>query len=279
MMIRTPTAKAEVLGTKFEMSANKVTTEMRVDEGRVLIAREDDENGVVVEATQVATVTATAPVSVVAPPPAQSLPSALLAHWKLDGDGADASGNSHELSLGTGVIFSEGRTGRALDLHAANVDAESPRLALPPVFTVSLWLRLNRGEARAQPLLGFDGQHAGVDDFWLTLLPAFPGSGLVLDVRGREMGARAMSTAGVVRVEKWHHIVVSVDAVQGRATFLVDGREVTAVAGLRRDFKLTGALLIGHRVKGGPLPFDGQLDDIRIYGRALTALEISALAN
>ena len=278
MTIRTPTAKAEVLGTKFEMNADKTATVMTVTEGRVLIAREDDESGVIVEATQSATVTATAPVSVVAPPPAQSLDNALIAHWKLDGDGADASGNGNALTLGSGVIFSEGRIGRALDLHAAKVDAESPRLALPPVFTVAMWLRLNPGEARVQPLIGCDGQQSGADDFWLVLPPNFPGSGIMLDVRGRQMGSLALARKGVVFAGRWHHIAVVADSVQGRATFYADGRDVTEQGGLRRDFKLAGPLLIGRRAKGGPLPFDGQLDDIRIYGRALSTVEISALA-
>ncbi len=279
MMIRTPTAKAEVLGTKFEMNADKVVTTMTVTEGRVLIAREDDESGVIVEAAQSATVTANAPVSVITPAPAQSLGNALIAHWKLDGDGVDASGNGNNLTLGAGVVFSTGRTGSALDLHAAKPDVESPRIALPAVFTISMWLRLEQGgPARAQPLLGFDGQQSGVDDFWLTLLPTFPGSGVVLDIRGRQMGSHAMSAQGAVRAGTWHHVAVIVDSVQGRATFFTDGRDVTLTPGLRRDFSLAGPLLIGRRVKGGTLPFAGRLDDIRIHGRALTAVEISALA-
>ena len=279
MLIRTPTAKAEVLGTKFEMSADKTKTQMRVDEGRVLIARENDESGVVVEAAQLATVTATAPVSIVGPPPAQTLNNQLLAHWKFDDSGADASGSGHDLVLDPTAVFSEGRIGKALDLHAAKVDVESPRLALPAVFTISLWLRLQPGgPARIQPLLGYDGQQAGVDDFWLTLQPAFPGSDIVFDTRGRQMGSRASSTERVIRAGTWHQATIIADSVQGRATFFVDGRDVTATSGLRRDFKLGGPLLIGRRVKGGPLPFDGQLDDIRIYGRALSTAEISALA-
>lgn len=68
------------------------------------------------------------------------------------------------------------------------------------------------------------------------------------------------------------------DSPQGRAAFYVDGREVTAQAGLRHDFKLTGPLLIGRRTKGGPLPFDGQLDALRLYARALTPAEIAAIS-
>lgn len=277
MMIRTPTAKAEVLGTKFELGADKVTTKLNVTEGRVLIARTDDESGVVVEATQSATVTETAPVAVTVAPAAQSLAAGLLAHWKLDGSGEDASGHGHDLTFGAGVAFSDGRFGKALDLHAAKADVESPHIVFPAQFTISMWVRLNQGEARPQPLIGFDGQQAGVDDFWLNLLPNFPGSGIVFDTRGQQMGSRAFSREHVVLVGKWHCVTVIVDSVQGRASFHVDGREVTGQAGLRQGFKLAGPLLIGRRVKGGPLPFDGQFDDIRIYGRALSSAEISTL--
>ena len=283
MLIRTPTAKAEVLGTKFEMSATKERTEMTVTEGRVLIARTEDESGVVVETSQSATVTEQEPVMVKTPPVAQALDTGLLARWTFDeGEGlvaADASGHGRNLTLSADGAWGEGHAGKALDLHATKADVESPRLALPNVFTIALWLRIQPGgPARPQPLLGCRGGAGGMEEFWLNMPPTFPGSGIVLDVPGRTMGSQAHTKAGVILAGRWHHLVVSVDSAQGRADFFVDGRDVTEAGGLRRDFKLGGPMLIGRRVKGGPLPFDGQLDDLRIYGRALTAAEIAALA-
>ena len=278
MLLRTPTARAEVLGTKFELSANKTATQLRVTEGRVLIAQKDEESGVVVETAQTATVTDSPAVQIVALPVAEQLHAGLLAHWTFDGSGADASGHGRDLKTGAGAVFSAGRLGKALDLRAAKVDMESPRIELPAVFSLALWVRLERGEARLQPLLGYDGQQAGADAFWLSLPPTAPGSGIVFDVRGRQMGSRAFAKRDVLRIERWQHLAVIADSVQGRAAFYVDGREATGQAGLRQGFKLAGPLLIGRRVKGGPLPFDGQLDDLRIYDRALTAAEITALA-
>lgn len=283
MLIRTPTAKAEVLGTKFEMSATKERTEMTVTEGRVLIARTDDESGVVVETSQSATVTEKEPVAVQTPPVAQLLDRGLLARWTFDeGAGviaADSSGNGRNLTLSDGGAWGDGNGGKALDLHAAKADVESPRIALPNVFTIALWLRIQPGgPARPQPLLGCRGGAGGMDEFWLNLPPTFPGSGIVLDVPGRTMGSQAHAKAGVILAGRWHHLAVSVDSAQGRVSFFVDGRDVTEAGGLRRDSKLGGPMLIGRRVKGGPLPFDGQLDDIRIYGRVLSAAEITALA-
>lgn len=284
MLIRTPTAKAEVLGTKFEMNATKARTQMTVEEGRVLIARTEDESGVVVEARQSATVTATEPVAVQTPPVAQSLDAGLLARWTFDeGAGlvaADASGRGHDLTLSASGAWGEGRIGRALDLHAAKADVVSPRLDLPDVFTIALWVRIQPGgPARPQPVLGCDGRAAGLDEFWLTLPPTFPGSGVALDVSGRAMGAQAFAQPGVIRAGQWHHLAIAADSVQGRASFFVDGREVTATGGLRHGFKIGGPLRLGRRVQGGPLPFDGQLDDLRIYSRALSPAEITALVS
>ena len=117
-----------------------------------------------------------------------------------------------------------------------------------------------------------------MDEFWLNVTPTFPGSAVVLEVPGRTMGSRAHTKNGVIQAGRWQHLVVSVDSAQGRADLFVDGRDVTEAGGLRRDFKLGGPLLIGRRVKSGPLPLDGQLDDLRIYGRTLSAAEITALA-
>ena len=284
MLIRTPTAKAEVLGTKFELNATKLRTQMTVEEGRVLIARTDDESGVVIEARQSATVTATEPVAVAIPPVGRSLDAGLLAYWTFDeGAGrsaADASGQGHALTLSADGAWGDGHRGRALDLHAAQVDVLSPRLELAGVFSIALWLRIQPGgPARPQPVLGCDGHSVGRDEFWLTLPPTFPGSGVALEVSGRSMGVQAFAQPGVIRAGQWHHLAVVADSAQGRASFFVDGREVTATSGLPHGFQIGGPLRIGRRVQGGPLPFDGQLDDLRIYRRALTPAEITALVS
>ena len=278
MLIRTPTAKAEVLGTKFEMSATKERTEMSVTEGRVLIARTDDESGVVVEASQSATVRATEPVDVRTPPVAELLGTGLLARWSFDESGADSSGHGHDLKISGEVAWGAGHSGGALDLHAAKVEAESPPIALPDIFTVALWLRIQPGAARPQPVLAGDGRAMGMNDFSIILPPTFPGSGVILEVSGRTMGSQAYARPGAILAGRWQHLAVIVNSGEGSARFFVDGREVTGASGLRHDFKLGGSLLLGRRTKVGPQPFDGQLDDFRIYDRALTATEISALA-
>ncbi len=284
MLIRTPTAKAEVLGTKFEMNATKETTRMTVTEGRVLIARTDDENGVVVEARQTADVSKKEPVRVQAMPVTQTLATGLIARWTFDeGVGitaADASGNGHTVTLNKEGAWGEGRFGKALDLHAVPVAALSTPVELPGAFTISMWQRIEPGgPARLQPLLTIDGEAKGMNSLWLIMPPTSPGSGIVLGVSGSQMNSQARAKAGVILAGRWQHVAVCVDGENGRATFFVDGHDVSMATGLRAGFKLKAPVLIGRRYKDGPMPFDGQIDDVRIYGRILSGLEISALAD
>jgi ferric-dicitrate binding protein FerR (iron transport regulator) len=283
MMIRTPTAKAEVLGTKFEMNASKERTGMTVTEGRVLIARVDDENGVVVEARQSAMVTGTEPVQVQAIPVTQTLAAGLIAQWKFEeGAGvtaADSSGNGHALTFNKDGAWGTGRFGRALDLHATPAVALSTPIELPGAFTISLWLRIEPGgPARVQPLLTSDGEARGMNSLWLILPPTSPGSGIVLGVSGPQMNSQARAKPGVILAGRWQHVAVCVDGGEGRATFFVDGLDVSLATGLRGGFKLKAPLLIGRRYEAGQTPFDGQIDDVRLYGRLLSGPEISVLA-
>ncbi|MCX6857021.1 MAG: FecR domain-containing protein [Verrucomicrobia bacterium] len=283
MMIRTPTAKAEVLGTKFEMNATKQATRMTVTEGRVLIARNDDENGVVVEAQQTADVSEKDPVSVQAVPVAQTLAGGLIARWSFDeGAGltaADSSGNRHTVTLNKEGAWSEGRFGKALDLHAVPVVALSTPVEFPSAFTISMWQRIEHGgPPHPQPLFTSDGEANRMNSLWLVMPPTSPGSGIVLGVSGPQMNSQARAKAGVILAGSWQHVAVCVDGVEGRATFFVDGRDVSMTSGLRAGFKLKAPVLIGRRFKDGPTPFDGQIDDVRIYGRILSGPEVSALA-
>jgi Concanavalin A-like lectin/glucanases superfamily/FecR protein len=278
MMIRTPTAKAEVLGTEFEMNATKERTQMVVTEGRVLIARTADENGVVVEAQHTASVTEQEPVKIAAAPVAKSLDTGLLAHWKFDGDVTDATARGRHLATAIGAAWSPGRIGQALDLHTAQPQVEMSHIELPTVFSVSFWLKIEPGVARAQYVLSCDGRDQGSNAFWLAVPPTHPGSGLVVDVSGASMGSQAFSKPGVIRVALWHHVVAIVDSTEGTARFFVDGIDQSSTSGLRRGFNISGPLIIGRRVHAGTTPFDGQLDDLRIYDRALKPSEISELA-
>lgn len=98
----------------------------------------------------------------------------------------------------------------------------------------------------------------------------------------------------------WHHIVYSYDQTTSKMNYYFDGVLVTGLTGTQTDVRRNGAprgaidfsgasnLVIGgwnkHANLDGPgddwiRSFSGSLDQFRLYGKALTASEVTALYN
>jgi hypothetical protein len=76
---------------------------------------------------------------------------------------------------------------------------------------------------------------------------------------------------------EWYHMVVVFDGIQGKV--YINGREGTGAAPLLVgiDKCQGGPLRIGAQVAPDPRYFNGQIDDFRIYSRALNLTQINAL--
>src|ERR1019366_6858006 len=75
----------------------------------------------------------------------------------------------------------------------------------------------------------------------------------------------------------WHHVAGTYDGVEQR--IYVDGEVQSRLPWWGEVGVNSNDLVIGNSVKPGSNPFDGQLSDIRIYNRALTAMEVTKLYN
>jgi len=77
---------------------------------------------------------------------------------------------------------------------------------------------------------------------------------------------------------KWHHLAVVYDAAQGRAWLYLDGTLAQETAPGSFEAQTSYNLRIGASLDGEKAFFKGQLDEVRIYARALHPDEIRALA-
>jgi hypothetical protein len=88
------------------------------------------------------------------------------------------------------------------------------------------------------------------------------------------------TSMGIIRAGIWYHIAATYDG--SRMRIYKDGVEVvsTAKSGIV-DTNPDILAAIGNQsaAAGGGWPFDGLLDDVRIYNRALSATEIAVIAN
>ncbi|MFK4068294.1 exo-alpha-sialidase [Streptomyces sp. NPDC029674] len=143
-------------------------------------------------------------------------------------------------------------------------------------FTASLWFRYS-ATAGEQPLLWMGGIGTNQPQVWLRGEPASDRvTGLITTRDGAAPPKSAfVRTTGAYNDGQWHHIALRRGA--GRLTLFVDGTQVTAAdvpGSVSRNSPF--GVHIGQRMDSRA-HFTGAIDDVGVYGRALSDGEVDAL--
>ncbi len=229
----------------------------------------------------------------------KSLTDGLVGHWTFDGPDminnvADSSGNGNSgylkgtFATATSSATVLGKAGQALDFNGSDdyVNAgSSSNLDNLSAITVSVWIfpksaGASNGAGIISKILanqwGWKFHYASdvIDTKKLCFLVDY-------DTTDLEVRTDSSFTYG-----EWHHVVMtwdgSTDAVNG-VNIYKNGQEVSYVVqtdgvGNRVDESVRD-LIIGASNVSGDGSFDGYLDDVRIYNRALSASEVTKLYN
>ena len=214
---------------------------------------------------------AKAVVAMANPPPIPT--DALLGWWPLDGNAVDQGPNAiHGILNGPAAGLDRfNRVTRTLEFAgtrsvSAYVDfGAADKLRVQGDSTVVLWVKFADSDTPAPQLLQF-----GAGQFELSTSAGRGARVLQYTVGGVTLkGGRLLETG------KWHHVAAVRKA--GRGFLYVNGRlDAEALMGTAPTFgpKLT----LGRNATLSNGAFAGAMDDLRIYGKALTTLEIEALA-
>jgi hypothetical protein len=174
------------------------------------------------------------------------------------------------LSLACPTAGGAGRIDQAISAsHPLRIE-NKPAFNFGPTqsFTTQAWVKTTRGDnvllhkgsgqQRYRLSLGSSGQ--GNFGLWNGGTPTFVTGGPDL------------------RDNQWHHVVGMVDRDRGRASLFVDGQFITSLA-ISGDFSSDDPLEVAGQIQVPETPqlMDGTIDDIAIFGRALSAAEVSAL--
>ena len=210
----------------------------------------------------------------------------LVAYYPMDGDARDASGNGHH-GIQRGTEAGEDRFGN--ESGALLFEGTSDRIDLPHRVldglrdvSVSLWLKTTRtGE---QAILG--GANRTNDNEYLFHLLEPGRFQIYSHGRAGYLGNECPVNVEPVADGRWHHVVWVRNAAEGYSDLYVDGAGQTGICGHLQYWTLSveeGGLILGQdqdRLGGGfaaDQAFQGSLDDLWIYDRALTASEVQAL--
>jgi len=196
----------------------------------------------------------------------------LVGYWKFDeGSGTtayDSSGNGLDGTLNGDPQWVEGQIGGALDFDGDDsVEIpHSPILSITDEITISAWTYMRANASGELAIVSKGGWAANDLPYELTETP-----GGVIFWQFYDDGGRDTCSPDSPPVEEWHHIAATYDGQIFKC--YIDGElaEEWAYAGTMPEN--TASVTIGQRSRGGTY-FNGMIDEVAIYDRALSEEEI-----
>ena len=185
---------------------------------------------------------------------------------------SDSSGNGQNGILRKGPTRSYGPHGKAV-----NLDGVDDYVAVPPLgelkeVTIATWLNLHSVRSEPSSLLCSEGKAPGA----LRLL--VNGDGAVqFGIEGQPAQSSDYRFTPE-QVGEWRHLAVTCDRAARTVSFYVDGKlDATRTLTEAPALNLSAGLRLGG-ADAGARCLDGELDDFRVYEKALGATDIAALA-
>jgi hypothetical protein len=198
-----------------------------------------------------------------------------LAYWNFDETSgtaaADSSGNNHPATLNGGYGHTTGLFIGAVTFNGSTGYA-SASIDIPETeYAVSLWFRTtspNGGLFAAVD--GNQGDNGHDRHIYLS-------NG---NIAVRVWDTEIISTTGLTLADgQWHNVVHTVGGSIGGQKIYVDGLLRASGYKTGSDFNWQTGITIGFANDATPTCFSGTIDDVRIYGSALTAGSAAYLAS
>ncbi|MGY4772309.1 exo-alpha-sialidase [Kribbella sp. CWNU-51] len=187
----------------------------------------------------------------------------------------DVSGLGNNSYLRGGTASVAGKFGQARDLDGVDDAIQLPFAESLAVgagdFTAMAWIKYGASTANQAIFWGY-----GINEFSQFWLRAEPADSRIRGLITTGGNTASVQTTKAYNDNAWHHVALQRKA--GTLSVWVDGTQaasVTAPAGSvspGRPFKM----YVGQRLDGAH-HFDGSLDEVRIYKRALTSTEINSI--
>ena len=222
----------------------------------------------------------------------------LVGYWKLDeatSPAIDYSGYGHSGTWGNDIsnISTTSGTINFYNPNAADFDgtddyieiADTDTLDLDDAsgITIAAWIYPRTWGQSTQGRIVDKGGGAGNEGGWAFHITDLNGSGqgqegLVLQLENAGLNDTFASDDFVIDLNEWQHVAVTWEDATNIATFYVNGQpagnETEASSGIDA---YTDPVRIGMRASDSNRDFDGYIDEVRVYARALSATEIQRL--
>lgn len=195
----------------------------------------------------------------------------LVAYYPFNGNANDESGNGNHGTV-HGATLTEDQfenSNSAYEFDGSNDYIEAPTDFTHTKFTVGAWIKLKTHQCYAGIV---DGYH----NKWELVMDCQAG-GKKLEFAQWKSGNsyndhRASST---LNTSQWYHVAVVIDNTSG--SFYINGQFDSTFTMTASALTPVSKFIIGASLSGSAQYFNGNIDDIRIYNRALSESEIQQL--
>lgn len=210
-------------------------------------------------------------------------PSNLVSLYRAEDNANDAVGGNHATAMGA-TTYAAGRIGKAFDFDASSgtrVEIPDAASLRPQNLSLTAWVKARSAGANVTPFeVGPIVISKDLATDRISYVMTGPGStGRFSFQIGLEGGASPVGfSAQSFGFGSFHHLALTWDGSNLRG--YVDGNLETelAVGPATIEYSSAPVSIGGHsNVNGGVRGFDGQIDEVGIYDRALSAAEIAAL--
>jgi len=195
----------------------------------------------------------------------------LVAWWRAENNALDSVGDNHGTYLGATHVAGQ-------VAQAFNFDGSGQRVTIPDNDALKLTNSLSI-EAwiypRANGFILFRGDYRpGLDPYALTIELTHELQFLVSNAGGEAMVLRS---PGAVAMNQWLHVAATLDGATGDARLYVNGdlmAQTNTTVRPMRDLDAgydPGVGIGGHAGNYNYFPFNGVIDELAVYDRALSA--------
>ena len=205
-----------------------------------------------------------------------TVPTDEIGYWPLDATNGtiavDVTWNGNNGAVNGATWNANGETNGCLSFNGINNSIQISNI-ISADFSITFWIKTTQTGGAGQWYNGaglVDGDHSGfANDFGTALVGGQFGFGV-----GNPDTTIVSSNS--INDGTWHHCVATRVQATGTISVYVDGRLSATGTGNANTLNASAALMFGQIASGGGY-FNGSLDEIEIYNRALGANEVAAL--
>ncbi len=230
-------------------------------------------------------------------------PSGLVSKWSGESNTKnDVVGSVDGIAKG-GLTYAVGSSLVKVGQYSFSLDGKQSYVEIPDApsqtpaaMTIAAWIR--SGVNKAEGVIACKSDDLLVDNkleqSWCFMLDDdFPNDPSYLKFFWWDTSQSLGATGGVstkstvISLGQWYHVVATYDSVAKSAKLYVNGQEVTSVDAINmgsaynKIYDSTTPLLIGNKLNSqnnNPAQsFNGLIDDVSLWDRALTAMEIKSI--